>query len=77
MDKKKEAMKLLKNYFQLLAFNTIQFLDLIKDNKINDEKQKTNTPKHADSSIGIFSCRNIFKSQNIRKYELQSIMSVG
>jgi sulfatase maturation enzyme AslB (radical SAM superfamily) len=38
-------MKLLENYFQLLAFNTIQFLDLLKDNKINDKKRKTNTPK--------------------------------
>jgi hypothetical protein len=41
---KQEAEKLMKRCFQLLTFGVIQFLDLSKTNKENDEKLKTNTP---------------------------------
>jgi hypothetical protein len=34
----------MKRCFQLLAFEVIQFLDLLKVNKKNNEKLKTNTP---------------------------------
>jgi hypothetical protein len=36
--------------FQLLAFGVIQFLDLPKANKENDEKLKINTPSECQKS---------------------------